>query len=61
MIIHTEIQTMIESHGITVIRTNPEMPNAINGVINQIYMHINKSTKKKPNNELKNHSLIIFH
>ena len=35
-------QLMIEGHGITVIRTNPETPNSIIRLINQIYMHIIK-------------------
>ena len=39
-------QLMIEDHGITIIRTNPETPNDINRLINQIQMHIIKSTKK---------------
>ena len=38
---------MIEGHGITVIRTNSGAPNCINRLINQIYMHIIKSTKKQ--------------
>ena len=38
---------MIESHGITVIRTNPEAPNCINRLINQIYMLIIKWIKKQ--------------
>ena len=33
---------MIERHGTTVIRTNPEALNCINRLINQIYMHIIK-------------------
>ena len=38
---------MIESHGITIIRTNPDDANFnMNKLINQIYMHIIKSTKK---------------
>ena len=40
-------QLRIEGHGITVIRTNPEAPNCINKLINQIYMHIIESTKKQ--------------
>ena len=35
-------QLMIESHGISVIRTNPEAPNCSSRLINQIYMHIIK-------------------
>ena len=38
---------MIESHGIIVIRTNPEAPNCINRLINQIYMLIIKWIKKQ--------------
>ena len=38
-------QLMIGGHGITVIRTNPEAPNAINRPINQIQTHIIKSPK----------------
>ena len=38
---------MIEGHGITVIRTNPEAPNCINRLMKQIYMHIIESTKKQ--------------
>ena len=38
---------MLEGHRITVIRTNPGAPNAINRLINQMYMHIIKSTKKQ--------------
>ena len=40
-------QLMMQGHGITVIRTNPEAPNAINRLINQIYKHIIKSIKKQ--------------
>ena len=40
-------QLMIEGHGITVVRTNPETTNCIKGLIYQIYMHIIKSTKKQ--------------
>ena len=40
-------QLLIKSHGITVIRTNPETTNAINRLMNQIYMNIIKSTKKQ--------------
>ena len=53
---------MIKGHGITAIRTNPEAPNCINSLINQIYMHIirwtkkqtEKSTKKSLINDLSN-------
>ena len=39
---------MIESYGITVIRTNPDAADFnINRLINQIYMHIIESTKKQ--------------
>ena len=41
-------QLMIESHGITIIRTNPDAADFdINRLINQIYTHIIKSTKKQ--------------
>ena len=53
-------QLMEKSHGITLIRTNPEAPDCINRLINQIYIHIIKSTKKPSKNELKNHWLMIF-
>ena len=40
-------QLMIESHGITIIRTNPDAADFdINRLINQIYTHIIESTKK---------------
>ena len=43
-------QFMIESHGITIIRTNPDDANFnMNKLINQIYTHIIKSTKKQTN------------
>ena len=43
-------QFMIESHGITVIRTNPDDADFnMNKLINQIYMPIIKSTKKQTN------------
>ena len=39
---------MIESHGITIIRTNPGAADFdMNKIINQIYTHIVKSTKKQ--------------
>ena len=38
---------MTKSLGITVTRTNPEAPNCINRLINQIYMLIIKWTKKQ--------------
>ena len=38
---------MIESHGITITRTNPDAADFdINRVINQIYKHISQSNKK---------------
>ena len=41
---------MIESHEITIIRTNPDNANFnMNKLINQIYTHIIKSTKKQTN------------
>ena len=40
-------QLMIENHGSTIIRTNPDAADFdINKLINQIYTHIIKSTKK---------------
>ena len=38
---------MIDGHGITVIATNTEVPNYINRLINQVYMHIIKWTTKQ--------------
>ena len=39
---------MIESNGITIIRTNPDAADFdMNRLINQIYKHIIKSTKKQ--------------
>ena len=39
---------MIESHGITIIRTNPDAADFdMNRLINQIYTHIIESTKKQ--------------
>ena len=41
-------QLMIESHGITIIRTNPDTADFnMNRLINQIYKHIIKSTKNQ--------------
>ena len=38
---------MIEGHGITIIRTNPDAAGfAMNRLINETYTHIIKSTKK---------------
>ena len=48
-------QLMIEGHGITVVRTNPETTNCIKGLIYQIYMHIIKSTKKQTEKSTQNH------
>ena len=46
-------QLMIESHGITIIRTNPDAADFdMNRLINQIYTHIIKSTKKSLINDL---------
>ena len=43
-----ERQKQIKDHGITVIRTNPDAADFnINRLINQIYMHIIKATKKQ--------------
>ena len=39
---------MIESHGITIIRTNPDAADFdMNKLINQIHMHISQSNKEK--------------
>ena len=47
-------QLMMESYGTTVIRTNPDAANFnINRLINQIYTHIIKSTKKNPEKSTK--------
>ena len=43
---------MIERHGITVIRTNPEAANCINRPINQTCMLIIKCTKKQTKKSL---------
>ena len=41
-------QLMIESHGITIIRTNPDAADFdMNKLINQIYKHISQSNKEK--------------
>ena len=41
-------QLMIESHGITIIRTNPDAADFnMNRLINQIYKHIIESIKKQ--------------
>ena len=41
-------QLIIENHGITIIRTNPDAADFdINRLINQIYTHIIESTKKQ--------------
>ena len=41
-------QLMIEGHGITMIRTNPDASNFdMNRLINRIYMHISQPNKKK--------------
>ena len=41
-------QSMIENHGITIIRTNPDAADFnINRLINQIYRHISQSNKLK--------------
>ena len=54
-------QLMIESYGITVIRTNPDAADFnINRLINQINMHVIKSTKIKLKNQLKSHWFMIF-
>ena len=39
---------MIESHGVTIIRTNCDAPDFnMNKLINQIYQHISQSNKEK--------------
>ena len=39
---------MIDGHGITIIRTNPNAANFdMNRLINQIYKHISQSNKEK--------------
>ena len=41
-------QLMIDGHGITIIRTNPNAANFdMNRLINQIYKHISQSNKEK--------------
>ena len=47
-------QLIIEGHGTTVVRTNPETSNCINRLINQIYMHIVRGTKKQTDKSTKN-------
>ena len=65
IIVKAEIQIlsrrlMIESHGITIIRTNPDATDFdINRLISQIYKHIAESIKKQTKNQLK-HQLMIF-
>ena len=45
---------MIESHGITIIRTNQDNVNFnMNKLINQIYTHIIKSTRTQTNESTK--------
>ena len=47
---------MIESHGITIIRTNPDAADFdINRLINQIYKQLLNQLKNKPKYQLKNH------
>ena len=49
-------QLMIESHGITIIRTNPDAADFdINRLINQIYKQLLNQLKNKPKYQLKNH------
>ena len=49
-------QLMIESHGITIIRTNPDAADFdMNRLINQIYTYIFESTKKQTKVSTKNH------
>ena len=48
LIMNKNRQSMIENHGITIIRTNPDAADFnINKLINQIYRHISQSTKLK--------------
>ena len=52
---------MIDGQGVTVIRTNPDVAYCnINRLINPMYMHIIKSTKKRTEKSTKNHWLMIF-
>ena len=45
---------MIESHGITIIRTNPDAADFdINRLINEIYKHISQSNKERLEKEKK--------
>ena len=45
---------MLESHGITIIRTNPNAADFdMNRLINQIYKHISQSNKEKLEREKK--------
>ena len=47
---------MIESHGINIIRTDPDAADFdINRLINQIYTRIIDQLKSKPKYQLKNH------
>ena len=46
-------QLMTEDHEITVIRANSVVPNCINRLITQIYMHIIKWTKKQTEESFK--------
>ena len=49
---------MIESHGVAIIRTNPDAADFnMNRLINQIYTHIIESTKKQ--NKLSNKKSLI--
>ena len=49
-------QLMIESHGTTIIRTNLDAADfEMNRLINQIYEHVTKSTKKQTKVSTKNH------
>ena len=47
-------QLMIESHGVTIIRTNPDAADFnINRLINQIYKHIAESIEKQTKKQTK--------
>ena len=47
---------MIENHGITIIRTNPDAADFnMDKLINQVHTHIIESTKKQTKVSTKNH------
>ena len=53
-------QSMIEDHEITVIKANSVVPNCINRLITQIYMHIIKWTKKQTKESIKKILIDVF-